>query len=80
MFGRSVELWIGFGFLVLSLVAVFVWVPFDSETPPIYEFRRNTYIGDAMLPMVAASALFYALRFIAFFRFAGVTIKVATAP
>lgn len=57
MFGRSVELWIGFGFLVLSLVAVFVWVPFDSETPPIYEFRRNTYIGDAMLPMVAASGI-----------------------
>lgn len=57
MLGRSIEIWIAIVCLGLSLLAVFVWVPFDSETPPIYEFRRQTYIGDAMLPMVAAAGI-----------------------
>lgn len=53
MLGRSTEIWIAAIFLVLALLAVFLWVPFDTETEPIYSFRRQTYIGDSMLPMVA---------------------------
>lgn len=57
MLGRSFEIWLALVMLALSCLAVFVWVPFDSETPSIYTFRRQTYIGDAMLPMVAAAGL-----------------------
>ena len=57
MLGRSAEIWIAIIFLVLALLAVFLWVPIDSETPPIYTFRRQTYIGDAMLPMVSAAGI-----------------------
>lgn len=57
MLSRSVEFWVGLIALILSLIALFLWVPFDSETPPIYTFRRQTYIGDAMLPMVAAAGI-----------------------
>ncbi len=57
MLGRTVEIWIAIAFLALGLLAAFLWVPLDSETPPIYDFRRQTYIGDAMLPMVAAAGI-----------------------
>lgn len=57
MLGRGTELWIAVVFLIAGLLAALLWVPFDSETPPIYEFRRQTYIGDAMLPMVAAAGV-----------------------
>ena len=55
MLGRGTELWIAAFFLVGGLLAALLWVPFDSETPPIYEFRRQVYIGDALLPMIAAA-------------------------
>ncbi|KHQ51155.1 hypothetical protein [Mameliella alba] len=51
---RKTELILGAVLLLLGLLAGAVWVPLDSETPPIYEFRRQTYIGDALLPMLAA--------------------------
>ncbi|MEL6207298.1 MAG: hypothetical protein AAFR47_18580 [Pseudomonadota bacterium] len=57
MLGRSIEIWIAVVFLALGLIAAVLWVPLDSETPPIYTFRRQTYIGDAMLPMVAAAGI-----------------------
>lgn len=57
MLGRSTEIWIAVIFLILGVVAAALWVPFDSETPPIYTFRRQTYIGDAMLPMVAGAGI-----------------------
>ena len=57
MLGRRTELWIAAVFLIAGLLAVLLWVPLDSETPPIYEFRRQVYIGDAMLPMVAAAGV-----------------------
>lgn len=57
MLGRVVEIWIALVCLVLALGVVLLWVPLDSETPPIYTFRRQTYIGDAMLPMVAAAGI-----------------------
>jgi hypothetical protein len=57
MLGRTTEIWIAIAFVILAGLAVFGWVPADSETPPIYEFRRQVYIGDAMLPMVAAAGI-----------------------
>jgi uncharacterized membrane protein YidH (DUF202 family) len=57
MLDRKTELWIALVCLVAGLIAAILWVPFDSETPPIYDFRRQTYIGDAMLPMVAAAGI-----------------------
>ena len=57
MLERVLEIWISLVFLGLALITVFVWVPFDSETPPIYVFRRQSYIGDAMLPMVSAGGI-----------------------
>ncbi|MDF9301966.1 hypothetical protein P5P81_05270 [Tritonibacter mobilis] len=57
MLGRRTEMWIALTLLLLALVSLFVWIPLDSETPAIYEFRRNVNIGDAMLPMVAAAGL-----------------------
>ena len=54
MLGRRTELWIAAVFMIAGLLAALLWVPFDTETPPIYEFRRQVYIGDALLPMVAA--------------------------
>ena len=66
MLGRSADIWIAIVCLILALLAFFVWVPFDSETPPIYVFRRQTYIGDAMLPMMSAAgiAIFAALHLV----------------
>ncbi|MBY6113483.1 hypothetical protein KUW09_03895 [Mameliella alba] len=54
MSGRRTELILGAVFLVLGLLAALVWVPMDSETPVLYSHRRQTYIGDAMLPLLAA--------------------------
>lgn len=55
--GRKSELWIGVLMLALSLAAYLFWIPYDSETPSIYEFRRQVYIGDAMLPLIAAAGI-----------------------
>jgi len=57
MLDRRTELWLAVTFFVFGLLAFFVWAPFDSETPAIYEFRRQVYIGDAMLPLVAAAGM-----------------------
>lgn len=54
MLDRRTEIWVALICLVAGVLTAILWVPFDSETPPIYDFRRQTYIGDAMLPMVAA--------------------------
>lgn len=55
--GRSTEIWLAVFFAAFAALAFFLWVPNDSETPPIYTFRRQTYIGDAMLPLVAAAGI-----------------------
>lgn len=57
MLDRSVEIVLALVVLGLAVLALLVWIPFDSETPPIYTFRRQTYIGDAMLPMIAAAGI-----------------------
>ncbi|WP_424988465.1 hypothetical protein [Microbulbifer sp. S227A] len=57
MLGRNTEIWLAATCLGLSLAAALIWVPLDTDTTPIYSFRRQTYIGDAMLPMIAAAGI-----------------------
>ncbi|MFD2741182.1 hypothetical protein ACFSUD_16510 [Sulfitobacter aestuarii] len=57
MLGRRYEISIALVCLALALFIAFVWVPLDSETPPVHTFRRQTYIGDALLPMASAIAI-----------------------
>lgn len=57
MLDRKTEIWLALTVLALGLVAAILWVPLDSDTAPIYTFRRQTYIGDAMLPMVSAAGI-----------------------
>lgn len=54
MLGRKTELVLGAVLLVLSLIVVLAWIPLDSETGMIETFRRQTTMGDAFLPTVAA--------------------------
>ncbi|MGH1466107.1 MAG: hypothetical protein ACRBBQ_12180 [Cognatishimia sp.] len=73
MLGRNTEICMAAVFLILSLGTMFIWVPLDSDTTPIYTFRRQTYIGDAMLPMVAAAG-------IAVFSFFHLLLNLRRAP
>ncbi|MDK3073908.1 hypothetical protein QO034_12370 [Sedimentitalea sp. JM2-8] len=57
MLSRRNEVWIALLCIVAALVTAMVWVPLDSETPPIYTFRRQINIGDAMLPLVSATGI-----------------------
>lgn len=57
MLGRRTELWVAGGFLTLALVALFVWIPNDTGSEPFYTFRRRTYVGDSLLPYVAAAGI-----------------------
>ena len=45
---------IGLVCLVCAVVVAFVWVPLDTETGLIEKVRRQTNIGDALAPTVAA--------------------------
>lgn len=53
MLSRSAEITIAAVFLVMALITVLIWVPFDSETAMIETHRRQTSMGDAFLPIVA---------------------------
>lgn len=57
MLGRKAELAIACVFFIAGLLTVFVWIPNDSETRMIETFRRQTTMGDAFLPMVAAAII-----------------------
>ena len=57
MLSRRTELILGLFFLGLSLFAVLVWIPLDSETGMIETFRRQTTMGDAFLPTVAGALM-----------------------
>ena len=57
MLGRKAELGIACVFFIAGLLTVFVWIPNDSETRMIETFRRQTTMGDAFLPMVAAAII-----------------------
>jgi hypothetical protein len=54
MLNRTAEITVAIIILVFALFAALLWVPVDSETPAVYTFRRQTSIGDAFLPLVAA--------------------------
>jgi hypothetical protein len=54
MLSRKTELVLGAILLVLSLIVALAWIPLDSETGMIETFRRQTTMGDAFLPTVAA--------------------------
>ena len=43
--------------VVLGLVVLFVWIPNDTDSGMIETFRRQTFIGDAFVPTLAAAAL-----------------------
>ena len=44
-------------FASASILTLFVWIPADIETGVIETFRRQTTIGDAMAPTLAAAAI-----------------------
>ncbi len=39
--------------ILLALLALFVWVPFDIDTGVVEKLRRRISIGDSLLPIVA---------------------------
>ena len=57
MLPRPVELGLAVLILLLSIIAMVFWIPNDSETGMIDSFRRQTFIGDAFLPMIAAAGI-----------------------
>lgn len=54
---RRSEIWLSAAILAASLVVLLVWAPGDSETPAVYSHRRQTFIGDAFLPMLASAMI-----------------------
>ncbi len=42
---------------ILGLVGLVFWIPNDIETGLVETFRRQTFIGDALIPTIAASAI-----------------------
>ncbi len=51
-YSRS-NLYIGLFFLIIALLAIFVWIPLDTETGLTEKARRRILIGDALAPTVA---------------------------
>ncbi len=43
--------------LCFGLAALGIWIPWDVDTGMIETFRRQTIIGDAFLPVLAAAAI-----------------------
>jgi hypothetical protein len=66
MLNQTAEITVAIIILVFALFVAMLWVPIDSETPAFYTFRRQTNIGDAFLPLVAAvgMAVFAAIHVI----------------
>ncbi len=42
---------------ILALAGLVFWIPGDIDTGLVETFRRQTYIGDALIPTIAASAI-----------------------
>ncbi len=42
---------------ILGLAALVFWIPNDIDTGLIETFRRQTYIGDALIPTIATSVI-----------------------
>lgn len=55
--GRRVEIALAVFLIIFAALVVFLWAPLDSETAAVYQFRRQTYIGDAMLPIFAGGGI-----------------------
>ena len=45
---------------VVAVLALAVWIPADVETGMIEKFRRQTYLGDAFIPVLAAGGVLVA--------------------
>lgn len=60
MLGRSAEIGLAVATLLLALTVALVWAPLDSDTPLIYQFRRQVYVGDAFLPVLAGLGMAFA--------------------
>lgn len=60
MLDRHQELLIAVAGAVLAAVILFVWIPADTESAMIVTFRRQTYLGDAFLPSLAAAGMLIA--------------------
>ncbi len=51
------ERWIGILAILASLIALLIWIPFDTETGYVDIVRRRAVIGDALAPSFAAALL-----------------------
>lgn len=60
MLDRHTELLIALVGAVLAALVLFVWIPADTQTAMIETFRRQTYLGDAFLPSLAAAGMLVA--------------------
>ena len=46
--------WLGLFILTFALIAIFLWIPLDSETGMIEKVRRRYIIGDGFAPTLAS--------------------------
>ncbi|WP_112322069.1 hypothetical protein [Oceanibium sediminis] len=60
MLDRRSEILLSSFVALFSALALFVWIPSDSETGMVETFRRQTNIGDAFLPSIAACGMLIA--------------------
>lgn len=60
MLDRHTELLIALAGAVFATLLLFIWIPADTETAIIESFRRQTYLGDAFLPSLAAAGMLIA--------------------
>ena len=52
------NVYIGLFFVTAALLAVFVWIPLDTDTGLIEKVRGRRIIGDALAPTIAGGFLF----------------------
>jgi len=57
MLSRKTEILLALLMLALGAGTLFLWAPLDSGSPAVHVFRRQTLIGDALLPMVAGAGI-----------------------
>ncbi len=57
---RKKELLLASFMAIFALIVVAIWIPNDTDTGLIETFRRQTFIGDAFVPGVAAAAMLFA--------------------
>jgi len=48
------DAWLGFLFLAIGLLILFVWIPLDTDTGFIEKVRRSWVIGDSLAPSISA--------------------------